>query len=80
MAFDPARARAGRVLGKRLDELLGRPSGRGMLGDPDMNDVPTAMGQQDEHEEDPSGESWEGEDVHRHHGWSMIREEGAPSL
>jgi hypothetical protein len=51
-----------------------------MLGDPDMHDVATVMGQQDEHEEDPSGEGWDGEEVDRHHGWQMIREEGAPGL
>ena len=37
-------------------------------------------GTEDEDEEDASGEGWDGEEVHRHHGRQVIREEGAPGL
>lgn len=76
----PQQPEWGGVLGKRLDELLGRPGGRRMLRDPDMDHVSTMMGHEDQDEEDASGEGWDGEEVHRHHGRQVIREEGAPGL
>jgi hypothetical protein len=41
----------GRVFRKRLAELLRRPSCGGMRGDADVHDTPTAMGQDDQHEQ-----------------------------
>ena len=38
-------------MGKRLDDLLGRPRGRGMLRHSEVNDAPTVMRQHHEHEE-----------------------------
>ena len=50
---EPAR---GGFLGKCLDELLGRPRRRGMLRDPEMDDTPTVMGEQHQHEQHASGD------------------------
>ena len=68
------------VLGKCLDELLGRPRRRGMLRDPEMDDTPTVMGQQHQHEQHASGDCRYGEEVQRHQGRQMIRQEGTPCL
>ena len=41
----------GGLIGEGLNDLLGRPGGGGMLGDPEMDDTPTVMRQQDQHEQ-----------------------------
>src|SRR5688572_13443316 len=53
-------------LGKRLDKLLGRPRRRGMLRDPKMDDTPTVMGQEHEHEQHASGDRRYGKEVQRY--------------
>jgi hypothetical protein len=45
-----------------------------------MDNVPTVMGQENQDEEHASGEGWDGEEAHGHHGRQTIGEEGAPSL
>ena len=39
------------VIGEGFNDLLGRPGGGGMLGDPEMDDTPTVMREQDQHEQ-----------------------------
>ena len=52
---EPARRR---VIREGLDDLLGRPRSRGMLRDPQMDNPPTVMGQQHEHEQHATCERW----------------------
>ena len=46
----------GRVVGERLDDLLGGPSGRGVVGDVDVNELATIMSKHDERKEQPESQ------------------------
>jgi hypothetical protein len=70
----------GRCPGEGLNELLGGPRGGGMLGDPHVDNASTMMGQQHEDEKDASGQGRHREEVHRHQGRQVIRQERAPGL
>jgi len=51
-----------------------------MFGDPKMDDSPTVVGDQYEHEQHAAGERRHGEEVQGDEGRQVIRYEGAPGL
>jgi hypothetical protein len=57
---------AGRCLpGKRVDDLLRGPLGRGVFRHIEVHDAPAVMGQDDEHKEHPEGYSGHREKIAR---------------
>ena len=51
-----------------------------MLGDVDVDDAPAVVRNQDKHEEHAAGQRRDGEEIHRHEGGEVVREEGPPRL
>jgi hypothetical protein len=74
---EPAR---GGVIGEGLNDLLGRPGSRGMLGDPEMDDAPTVVRQQHQDEQHAAGQGRHREEVQRDRCGQVIPEEGVPRL
>ena len=68
------------IVGKRVDDLLRRPFGRGVLGHVEVNDAAPFVRQHQEYEQDPSGHGRNGEEIHRGSRRDVIREEGSPRL
>ena len=68
------------VLGKGIAELLGRPCGRGMLGDGDVDDPSPVVREDDEHEQQPVGDGWHDEEIGRHDLADMAGQERSPWL
>ena len=72
-------ARCG-VPGERLDDLLGRPLGRGGVGDVDMHDASPMVRQDHEDEQDLERHRGHGEEVHGDQAPEVVVEERAPGL
>ena len=69
-----------RIVRTRLNDLLGRPCRRRMLGDVEMNNPPAVVRQHDEDEEDSAGEGGDGEEIDRHQRGGVIGQKGPPRL
>jgi hypothetical protein len=54
------------VVGERLNELAGGPSGGGMLGDVEVEDAAAVVGKDDEDEEHAQAGSGNGEEIDGH--------------
>ena len=68
----------GRVLGERLDDLLGGPSGPGVVGDVDVNELATIMSKHDERKEQPESQGGDDKEIDRDDLSEMRRQESAP--
>ena len=66
--------------GKRLSELLGRPCGRRMSGDVDVDDAPAIMGQDQEDVEDLEPDGRHGKEIHGNQLGQVVFQERAPRL
>jgi hypothetical protein len=74
--------------GRRLDgskvkgvaELLGRPCGRGMVGDGDVADPSLVVREDDEHEQQPVGDRWHDEEIGSHDLADVVGQERSPPL
>ena len=69
-----------RVLGKRLNDLLGSPVRAGVTGDVPMQDTPAVVGEDEKDVEDAKSRGRHGEEVDRGERTDMVVEEGAPGL
>ena len=67
----------GGIVWIRFNHLLGRPHGRGMFRDVEMDDSAALMGEQDQH---PARHSGDGEEIHRHQRADMIGQKRSPGL
>ena len=76
----PHQVLGGGVVGKCLDDLLCGPSGRGVLGDVEVQYASAVVDEDKEDKEDAEGGGRDGEEVDRGEGPQMIVEEGAPGL
>jgi hypothetical protein len=70
----------GRVLWKGLAELLGGPRRGRMRGHRDVDDAPTVMGQDDQHEQQSIRHGGHDEEVRSHDLPDMIRQKRPPRL
>ena len=70
----------GGLPGERHHELLGRPLGRGGVGDVDMHDASPVVRENHEDEQHLEHYRGHGEEVHGDEGLDVIGQEGAPSL
>ena len=68
------------VVRKGFNDLLRGPQGRGVLGDREVHDPATLVGEEDEHEQHAAREGRHREEVHRHERSHVIREERSPGL
>ena len=68
------------ICGKRLTELLGRPSRCGMSPNRHVHDTASLVRQDDQHEEEPIRRGGRDEEICRHDLPDMIREKRAPCL
>jgi hypothetical protein len=71
----PHQVLGGGVVGKCFDDLLCGPSGRGVLGDVEVQYASAVMGEDKEDKEDAEGGGRDGEEVDRGEGPQMIVEE-----
>ena len=74
----PQEVTRGTIPGKGLDDLLGRPLGRGMCGDVQVHNPSAFMRQHDEGEEHVECRSRDSEEVTCHNVLDMIVEKGPP--
>jgi hypothetical protein len=70
----------GNLPGERLHELLGRPLGRGGVGDVDVDGASPVVRQDDVDEQDLEGHRGHDEEVHRDQASDMVIEKTAPRL
>src|SRR5450631_623709 len=69
-----------RVLGERLDDLLGGPCRAGVLGDAEVKNAAAVVGQDEEDIENPKRRSGHREEIDRCQRADVVVEEGAPRL
>jgi hypothetical protein len=74
----PEQVGRSRVLRERLDDLLGRPDGRSMIGDVEMEEFAPVMPKGDEDEEEMEGEGGDDEEVDGGHVAEVSRQKSAP--
>ena len=67
-------------VGKRLDQLLCRPSGRRRIGNIEMQDFAALMRQDQEDIEDAEGGGRDDKEIHGDQVFGMVMEEGLPGL
>jgi hypothetical protein len=60
------------IVWERLSQLLNDPSARGMPRDMEVQDAATIMADDKEAVQDAEGQRWDGEEVHRSNGFTMI--------
>ncbi len=68
------------IPGEGLGDPLGRPFGRWVRGDGEVNELPPIVAQDDEHEEELEGERWHDQEVDRGGAVHVVAEECLPSL
>ena len=68
------------VLGKGVAELLGRPCGRGMVGDGDVDDPSPVVREDDEYKQQAAGHRWHDEEVGSHDLADRVGQEASPRL
>ena len=68
-----------RILRERFDELSSGPFGRGMLGDVEVNDASSVVGQHEEYEQNTECDGGHGEEVDGDEIFQMIIEECPPT-
>jgi len=68
------------VVREGVHDLLGRPSGSGMLGDVEVENTPAVVGEHDEDEEHPQAGAGDGEEVDGNQVPDVVGEEGSPGL
>ena len=68
------------VVEKSVAELLGRPCGRGMVGDGDVDDPSPVVRQADEHGQQSVGDRWHDEEIGSHDLADMVGQERSPWL
>ena len=68
------------VIGKGVAELLGRPCSRGMVGNGDVDDPSSVVGEDDEHDQQRVGDRWHDEEIGSHNLADMVGQERSPRL
>jgi hypothetical protein len=68
------------IVWERLSQLLNDPSARGMPRDMEVQDAATIMADDKEAVQDAEGQRWDGEEVHRSNGFTMITQERKPAF
>jgi len=76
----PQEIARGVVLGKGLENLLGRPGRGGVLRHVEVQHLAPTMFQHDEHEQNLEGDRGHGEEVHRNHLSEVIVQKRFPGL
>jgi hypothetical protein len=66
--------------GKGLTQLLGNPQARWMLGDVEVQNAPTVMGDDEKTVEHTETDRRHSEKIHRRNGFPMIMKKGKPAL
>src|ERR1035437_4073923 len=67
-------------VGESLNHLLSRPASRGRVGDIEMKDFATVVGQHQKDVEDTERGGWDRKEIHCHQGLDMVLKEGLPGL
>jgi hypothetical protein len=70
--------RGSRIIRERLDELLGRPDYRGMVGDVEMEEFAPVMSEDDDDEEETKGEGGDDKEVDGDHLAEVSRQKHPP--
>ena len=67
-------------IGKSLDDLLGRPGCGGIRGDIEVQHLPTTVFQDDEYEQHPHGDRWNGKEIDRNQLADVVVKKRLPGL